>query len=86
MIYPLSDELKKRLFAASMVMIVFLRYSGGYSTRVPPLPIPNREVKPCHADGTAFSGRVGSCRFSEAFDTEMYRRFFVFLYEDFIEK
>ena len=22
-------------------------------TRVPPLPIPNREVKPCHADGTA---------------------------------
>ena len=25
----------------------------GYSTRVPPLPIPNREVKPCHADGTA---------------------------------
>ena len=32
------------------------RYSGGYSTRVPPLPIPNREVKPCHADGTAFVG------------------------------
>ena len=28
-------------------------YSGGYSTRVPPLPIPNREVKPRHADGTA---------------------------------
>ena len=26
---------------------------GDYSTRVPPLPIPNREVKPCHADGTA---------------------------------
>ena len=31
--------------------------------RVPPLPIPNREVKPDHADGTASSGRVGSCRF-----------------------
>ena len=28
-------------------------YSGGYSTGVPPLPIPNREVKPGHADGTA---------------------------------
>ena len=28
-------------------------YSGGYSVRVPPLPIPNREVKPHHADGTA---------------------------------
>ena len=34
----------------------FERDSGGYSTRVPPLPIPNREVKPCHADGTAFVG------------------------------
>ena len=26
---------------------------GGYSSGVPPLPIPNREVKPDHADGTA---------------------------------
>ena len=26
---------------------------GGYSAGVPPLPIPNREVKPVHADGTA---------------------------------
>ena len=34
---------------------------GGYSNGVPPLPIPNREVKPINADGTAFScGRVGS--------------------------
>ena len=30
-----------------------LPYSGDYSTGVPPLPIPNREVKPGHADGTA---------------------------------
>jgi len=29
------------------------RISGGYSVRVPPLPIPNREVKPDNADGTA---------------------------------
>ena len=29
---------------------------GGYSVRVPPLPIPNREVKPHHADGTAKVG------------------------------
>ena len=28
-------------------------YSGDYSTEVPPLPIPNREVKLSHADGTA---------------------------------
>ena len=26
---------------------------GGYSNGVPPLPIPNREVKPVSADGTA---------------------------------
>ena len=30
--------------------------SGGHSVRVPPLPIPNREVKPHHADGTAKVG------------------------------
>ena len=30
-----------------------LRSSGGYSGGVPPLPIPNREVKPARADGTA---------------------------------
>ena len=35
-------------------------YLGGYGDGVPPLPIPNREVKPVHADGTASSGRVGS--------------------------
>ena len=38
--------------------------SGGYSGRVPPLPIPNREVKPACADGTTMQcGRVGSCLF-----------------------
>ena len=36
-------------------------YLGGYSGGVPPLPIPNREVKPACADGTAMQcGRVGS--------------------------
>ena len=35
--------------------------SGGYCDGVPPLPIPNREVKPVCADGTAMQcGRVGS--------------------------
>ncbi len=35
-------------------------YSGGFSLGVPPLPIPNREVKPKRADGTAPQcGRVG---------------------------
>ncbi len=31
---------------------------GGYSNVVPPLPIPNREVKHISADGTGYSGRV----------------------------
>ena len=35
--------------------------SGGYCGGVPPLPIPNREVKPICAAGTAMQcGRVGS--------------------------
>ena len=39
---------------------------GGYSSEVPPLPIPNREVKLTHADGTAYlGGRVGSRLFEE---------------------
>ena len=39
-------------------------YCGGYSAGAPPLPIPNREVKPGRADGTAPpGGRVGRCRF-----------------------
>ena len=38
--------------------------SGGYCSGVPPLPIPNREVKPACADGTAMQcGRVGSRHF-----------------------
>ena len=44
------------------------RNSGGYSPGDPPLPIPNRAVKPGRADGTARKcGRVGRRRFlSEA--------------------
>ena len=34
-------------------LIAHQRIVGGYSERVPPLPIPNREVKPLSADGTA---------------------------------
>ena len=40
--------------------------SGGYCGGVPPLPIPNREVKPACADGTAMQcGRVGGRHFYE---------------------
>ena len=34
----------------------FRRSLGDYSGGVPPLPIPNREVKPASADGTAIVG------------------------------
>ncbi len=43
-----------------------VKYFGGYGGGDPPLPIPNREVKPAIADGTAPpGGRVGSCRSSK---------------------
>ena len=32
------------------------RFNGGYSEGAPPLTIPNREVKPLSADGTATVG------------------------------
>ena len=53
--------------------------SGGYCGGVPPLPIPNREVKPACADGTAMQcGRVGGCLFSMSvpFSEMMTERFF----------
>ena len=41
--------------------------SGGYCSGVPPLPIPNREVKPACADGTAMQcGRVGGRHLSRS--------------------
>ena len=46
--------------------IKILKTYGDYNTGVPPLPIPNREVKPGSADGTASSGRVGRRRSSES--------------------
>ena len=53
--------------------------SGGYCGGVPPLPIPNREVKPTCADGTAMQcGRVGSCLFYAGLDYEGSQGPFVF--------
>ena len=48
-----------RRIAATKRLLARLRYIeayvllGGYSSEVPPLPIPNREVKLTNADGTA---------------------------------
>ena len=50
----------------TLIRVIFpiVTYCGGYSAGAPPLPIPNREVKPGRADGTAPpGGRVGRCRF-----------------------
>ena len=47
-------------------------YSGGYGPGVPPLPIPNREVKPGRADGTAPQcGRVGRRLLEREFHAKM---------------
>ena len=49
----------------SQGVISQVKYCGGFSRGVPPLPIPNREVKPVRADGTDTPvGRVGRCRSS----------------------
>ena len=54
---------------------------GGYSGEVPPLPIPNREVKLTNADGTAYlSGRVGSRLFKE--QIERFAPFFCGVFSD----
>jgi hypothetical protein len=38
------------------IILLVIKFLGDYSNGVPPLPIPNREVKPISADGTAFAG------------------------------
>jgi hypothetical protein len=50
---------------------------GDYCGGVPPLPIPNREVKTASADGTAFTcGRVGRRHSLIASDSLLSRRLF----------
>src|SRR5712672_4549035 len=46
------------------IACAYAKVSGGYIGGVPPVPIPNTEVKPSRADGTArfACGRVGRCR------------------------
>ena len=53
--------------------------SGGYCVGVPPLPIPNREVKPDCADGTAMQcGRVGGRLLLREPWREIFRAFCVY--------
>ena len=69
--YPngfLKNSISSSVYVKDLVDLVPLKKNqvkqrslGGYSSEVPPLPIPNREVKLTHADGTAYlGGRVGS--------------------------
>ena len=48
---------RRRLFYAILLLesyyLLLITNLGGYSIGAPPLPIPNREVKPYSADGTA---------------------------------
>ena len=55
---------------------------GGYCGGAPPLPIPNREVKPTCADGTAMQcGRVGNRLLSvRASRTKVFGALFVYIY------
>ena len=56
---------------------------GDYCGGVPPLSIPNREVKTASADGTAHCcGRVGRRHSFQTFDSLLSRRFFFCLYPD----
>ena len=51
--------------------------NGGYNDGDPPLPIPNREVKPISADDTAIpSGKVGSRQLIETFSQKWLEVFF----------
>ncbi len=63
-------------FSALEILQRFRRPSAG----VPPLPIPNREVKPCSADGTGVTpGRVGRRHIIEAL--RVIEGLFLFKYE-----
>ena len=44
------------MFNITLIRLYQVKILGDYSNGAPPLPIPNREVKPISADGTAFVG------------------------------
>ena len=56
-----NTELAAKLYALCLGLYAQKKFRCLYR-RCPPLPIPNREVKPARADGTAVKcGRVGRC-------------------------
>ena len=62
-----------------LVNVSFTDIQAIDSVGVPPLPIPNREVKPNSADGTAkICGRVGHRHFLEK---QEFKRLLLFVYK-----
>ena len=59
------NNISKIVYSAFVGYVIVTRIKAIDSVGDPPLPIPNREVKPVIADGTAYSGRVGSRLFSK---------------------
>ena len=56
----------------SILSIYAVHIKGSHSPGVPPLPIPNREAKPGHADGTAQAGEQGAAHFHERVPVRLY--------------
>ena len=79
--YFLQDAAVVRLGVACLVYVI--PYLGAFSSEVPPLPIPNREVKLTNADGTAMQcGRVGRRRLNQSGDFRIhFLRSLFLLYE-----
>ena len=75
-------SLGKRAYKSLIETSCSNRTLGGYCGGVPPLPIPNREVKPTSADGTAMQcGRVGNrLLLEESSETKVLGLFFYALF------
>ena len=75
-------SLGKRAYKSPIETSCSNRTLGGNCGGVPPLPIPNREVKPTSADGTAMQcGRVGNrLLLEESSETKVLELSFFLLY------
>jgi hypothetical protein len=54
--------LKNRFRNKILMLIHSSSLSWWFVAGVTPLPIPNREVKPCRTDDSLFKAKVGSCQ------------------------
>ena len=81
-----------RLLSVSLSLIYAaersaVKVNGGNSSGDPPLPIPNREVKPARAHDTAIpSGKVGSRQLTEALRDQMIAKSFFYSFTCFARR